>query len=105
MANLSSKFNVQDIHSLIILDGDTGKVITSEGHNAIMEDPEGQGFPWISWKPKSLKRKMEESGGKRAKVARSSRSKASLEEVSMLSRLDESDNIITSNGRGADDQV
>jgi nucleoredoxin len=51
-AKLSSKFKVQGIPSLIILDGFTGEVITNEGRNAIMEDPEGQDFPW---KPKSLR--------------------------------------------------
>jgi len=42
---LSKKFKVRGIPSLIILDTD-GSMITSDGRSAIMEDPEGEQFPW-----------------------------------------------------------
>ena len=50
-AALSKKFKVSGIPSLIILDGETGEVITKDGREAVMEDPEGERFPW---KPPSL---------------------------------------------------
>ena len=31
---------------LVMVDGVTGKLITSDGRSAIMEDPEGAEFPW-----------------------------------------------------------
>ena len=50
-AALSKKFKVSGIPSLIILDGETGEVITKDGREAVMEDPEGERFPW---KPPTL---------------------------------------------------
>lgn len=48
---LSKKFKVQGIPSLVILDSD-GKTITTEGRQAVAEDPTGTEFPW---KPTPLK--------------------------------------------------
>eukprot|EP00933_Yihiella_yeosuensis_P010218 TRINITY_DN11655_c0_g1_i1.p1 TRINITY_DN11655_c0_g1~~TRINITY_DN11655_c0_g1_i1.p1 ORF type:complete len:450 (+),score=108.58 TRINITY_DN11655_c0_g1_i1:67-1416(+) len=42
---LSKKFKVQGIPSLIILDSE-GKTITTEGRSAVSEDPTGEEFPW-----------------------------------------------------------
>ena len=50
-AALSKKFKVSGIPSLIILDGETGEVITKDGREVVMEDPEGERFPW---KPPTL---------------------------------------------------
>ena len=50
-AALGKKYEVSGIPSLIILDGETGEVITKDGREAVMEDPEGERFPW---KPPSL---------------------------------------------------
>lgn len=47
--SLSAKFKVQGIPTLIFLDGATGAVITADGRGAVMDDPEGENFPW---KPK-----------------------------------------------------
>jgi len=47
---LSKKFGVKGIPSLIIVDAD-GKVITKDGRAAVSEDPTGEQFPW---KPKTL---------------------------------------------------
>jgi len=48
---LSSKFKVQGIPTVVILDG-TGKLITKDGRSALSQDPTGEDIPW---KPKSLK--------------------------------------------------
>jgi nucleoredoxin len=48
---LSSKFKVQGIPTVVILDAD-GKTITKDGRSAIAADPEGEDFPWT---PKSTK--------------------------------------------------
>jgi nucleoredoxin len=45
-ASLSKKYKVSGIPSLIILDGETGEVITKDGRSAVMEDTEGANFPW-----------------------------------------------------------
>ncbi len=50
-AKLSSKFKVNGIPTLVVLDGQTGEVITSDGRAAVDEDPEGSEFPW---RPKSV---------------------------------------------------
>jgi nucleoredoxin len=50
-AELSKKYKVSGIPSVVILDGE-GKVITKDGRAAISNDPTGEEFPW---KPKSLK--------------------------------------------------
>ena len=48
---LSKKFKVSGIPTLVIVDGKTGELITTDGRSAITEDPEGAKFPW---KPKTL---------------------------------------------------
>ena len=50
-AELSKKFGIKGIPSLIFLNAQTGKIITREGREVVNEDPEGEGFPW---KPKSV---------------------------------------------------
>merc|ERR1711977_401370 len=50
-AALGKKYKVSGIPSLIILDGETGEVITKDVRRAVMEDPNGERFPW---KPPSL---------------------------------------------------
>mmetsp|Transcript_4228 Transcript_4228/g.5466 ORF Transcript_4228/g.5466 Transcript_4228/m.5466 type:complete len:178 (+) Transcript_4228:101-634(+) len=42
---LSKKFGVVGIPTLVLLD-ETGKEITRNGRQKIMEDPKGKGFPW-----------------------------------------------------------
>jgi len=49
-AQLSSKFKVQGIPTLVILDSE-GKVITSDGRSEVSGDPKAERFPWA---PKSL---------------------------------------------------
>jgi len=44
---LSKKFKVQGIPSVVILNAETGDVITTDGRSAIMSDPKGAKFPWI----------------------------------------------------------
>eukprot|EP01006_Ploeotia_vitrea_P054856 TRINITY_DN67928_c5_g10_i1.p2 TRINITY_DN67928_c5_g10~~TRINITY_DN67928_c5_g10_i1.p2 ORF type:complete len:426 (+),score=255.71 TRINITY_DN67928_c5_g10_i1:168-1445(+) len=43
---LSTKFGVQGIPSLVIVDAKTGKTITKDGRSSILQDPEGLNFPW-----------------------------------------------------------
>ncbi|KAJ8312501.1 hypothetical protein KUTeg_009874, partial [Tegillarca granosa] len=43
---LSKKFKVSGIPSLIILDGETGEVITANGRGKVSSDMEGKEFPW-----------------------------------------------------------
>jgi len=43
---LSKKFKVQGIPSLAIIDAN-GRTITTEGRDAVGEDPKGERFPWI----------------------------------------------------------
>ena len=45
-AALSKKYGVTGIPSLIILDGETGELITKDGRDAVMEDLKGENFPW-----------------------------------------------------------
>ena len=45
-AALSKKYGVTGIPSLIILDGETGELITRDGRRAVMEDIRGDRFPW-----------------------------------------------------------
>lgn len=49
-SELSSKFRVRGIPTLVIVDVD-GTVLTTEGREEIGEDPEGKSFPWT---PKPL---------------------------------------------------
>ena len=44
---------IRGIPSLIIVDGD-GKVVTKEGRSEVMNDPTGEGFPYIPKSPKEL---------------------------------------------------
>jgi nucleoredoxin len=48
---LSKKYKVSGIPTLVILDGTTGEVITTDGRAAMADDPEGASFPW---KPPTL---------------------------------------------------
>jgi nucleoredoxin len=48
---LSKKFKVSGIPTLVIVDGKTGELITTDGRSAITEDPTGEAFPW---KPKAF---------------------------------------------------
>ena len=48
---LSKKFKVQGIPTLVFVDACTGELITSDGRSSLMQDPEGNNFPW---RPKSL---------------------------------------------------
>lgn len=48
---LSKKFKVSGIPALILLDGETGAVLSKDGRSVIASDPEGTGFPWA---PKTL---------------------------------------------------
>lgn len=43
---LTKKFRIQGIPRLVILDGETGKTITMDGFNHLMEDEKGCSFPW-----------------------------------------------------------
>ena len=43
---LSKKFKVSGIPSLVILDGATGATITTDGREAVMNDPTGKDLPW-----------------------------------------------------------
>jgi nucleoredoxin len=45
-ASLSKKFKVQGIPSLAIIDAD-GKTITTNGREAVSNDPNGESYPWI----------------------------------------------------------
>ena len=48
---LTKKFRIQGIPSLVLIDGITGKLISNDGRNNILDDPEGTSFPWY---PKPL---------------------------------------------------
>lgn len=43
---LSSKYKVQGIPTLVILDGETGDLITRDGREEVSKDPTGARFPW-----------------------------------------------------------
>ena len=43
---LSTQYGINGIPSLILLDGATGSVISMEGRSIIMQDPNGEKFPW-----------------------------------------------------------
>ena len=45
-AKLSKQFKVSGIPSFVILDGETGELITADGRDAVSEDPKGANFPW-----------------------------------------------------------
>ena len=46
---LSQKFKVSGIPTLVMVNAETGQLISAEGRSIIMEDKQGEGFPW---KPK-----------------------------------------------------
>jgi len=46
---LSKKFKVQGIPTFVVLDGETGTTITTDGRASVLQDPTGEEFPW---KPK-----------------------------------------------------
>ena len=48
---MSRKYKVSGIPTLVLLEADTGKTITTDGRSIVAEDPEGMNFPW---KPKPL---------------------------------------------------
>ena len=48
-AEISKKFKVTGIPTLVFVDGKTGSLITTDGRSIVGDDPEGTGFPW---KPK-----------------------------------------------------
>lgn len=45
---LSSNYGVRGIPALILLDGQTGALITKNGRALISKDPDGAEFPWAS---------------------------------------------------------
>ena len=50
-AALSKKYKVSGIPTLVLLDGATGEVITTDARSDVDADPEGKSFPW---KPKTF---------------------------------------------------
>lgn len=44
---LSKKFKIGGIPTLVLLNGETGKVISTDGRSIVMEDEDGKEFPWI----------------------------------------------------------
>jgi len=55
---LSKKYKVRGIPSLVILDGESGETITTDGRSAVMGDPKGEDFPW---RPKEFSELLGES--------------------------------------------
>merc|ERR1719284_1880447 len=45
-AKLSKKFKVQGIPTFVVLDGETGATITTDGREAVSDDPTGKDLPW-----------------------------------------------------------
>lgn len=45
-SKLAKKFRVQGIPRFVLLDGETGKTITTDGYSCLTEDPQGHEFPW-----------------------------------------------------------
>lgn len=43
---MTKKYRVQGIPKLVLIDGDTGKLITCEGYSCVINDKDGQEFPW-----------------------------------------------------------
>tara|TARA_B110000305_G_C19228285_1_gene533938 strand:+ start:576 stop:851 length:276 start_codon:yes stop_codon:yes gene_type:complete len=43
---LSKQFKVSGIPMLIVLDGNTGSLITADGRSSVSEDKMGKNFPW-----------------------------------------------------------
>eukprot|EP00440_Ansanella_granifera_P028618 gb/GFBE01031090.1/.p1 GENE.gb/GFBE01031090.1/~~gb/GFBE01031090.1/.p1 ORF type:complete len:443 (+),score=139.63 gb/GFBE01031090.1/:1-1329(+) len=46
-AELSKKFKVEGIPTVVIVNAENGEVITKDGRSAVMKDPSGEKFPWI----------------------------------------------------------
>ena len=44
---LSKKYKVEGIPTLVLLDADKGTVLSKDGRNVVLEDPEGKDFPWM----------------------------------------------------------
>ena len=51
---LYSPLQVQGIPTLVILDGETGEIINSDGRSAVSEDPEGLDYPWRPLTPSQV---------------------------------------------------
>lgn len=45
-AKLGKKYNVSGIPCLVVVDGETGETITTDGRAAVMDDADGAAFPW-----------------------------------------------------------
>ena len=45
-AELSRKFKVSGIPTLVFVNAEDGQLITAEGRSIVMEDAEGKEFPW-----------------------------------------------------------
>ena len=43
---LSRKFGVHGVPRLVLIDGETGRVITRDGFDRLSADVNGDGFPW-----------------------------------------------------------
>ena len=43
---LSKRYRVKGIPVLVFVDADSGTLITDNGRQAVVEDPEGKSFPW-----------------------------------------------------------
>ena len=43
---LSRKFKVTGIPTLVIINSETGKLITADGRAVVTDDPDGKDFPW-----------------------------------------------------------
>jgi len=43
---ISDSFDVQGIPTLVVLDCETGKVVTDSGRGGVMTDPDAEKFPW-----------------------------------------------------------
>ena len=43
---LSKKFKVHGIPTLVLVDPETGKLITDSGREQVSKHPNGEGFPW-----------------------------------------------------------
>ena len=45
-SNLSKKYKVSGIPTLVLVDASNGKFITGDGRSIVMEDDNGRDFPW-----------------------------------------------------------
>lgn len=43
---MTKKYRVQGIPKFVLIDGDTGQLITCEGYSCVINDKDGQDFPW-----------------------------------------------------------